>query len=97
MIAPLFEEPRFEVINRSEHVVHVSAYWRNEKKDLGIIQPSSSLEFSLSDEAAMTFSARYPDGRAIDSEEIYFTGGTRIIATITETSFNVKYDHETLH
>ena len=95
MVAPFLKDPRFEIINQSQHVVYVSAYWGDKIKDLGPIQPSSTYEFNVSDEAAMKFTGRYSDGRVIDSEEIYFTGGTGVIATIIEKAIEVKYDHET--
>ena len=94
MVAPFFKDPRFEVVNQSQHVVHVSAYWRDQKRELGPITPSSIYEFSVNDEAAMKFSCRFPDGRVIDSEEVYFTGGTGVIATITEKGIELKYEHE---
>ena len=96
MFAQVLKDPSFEVVNRSQHVVNVSAYWRNRSKELGLIHPSSSYKFSVSDEAAMKFKARYPDGRDITSEEIYFTGGLGgVVAIITDQNIEVKYDHET--
>ena len=95
MVAPFLKDPRFEVVNQSQHVVYVSAYWRDYSIELGPIQPSSSIKFNVNDEAAMKFAGRYVDGREIVSEEIYFTGGLDVKATITEKSIEVKYDHET--
>ena len=43
----------------------------------------------------MKFIGRYAGGREINSKEIYFTGGNGVLAAITETSIEVKYDHET--
>jgi len=95
VVAPFLKDPQFEIINQSQQVVYVSAYWRDKSKELGPIQPSTTYVFSVSDEAAMKFTGRYPDGREIHSEEIYFTGGTGVVATITETGIKLKYDHET--
>ena len=49
----------------------------------------------VNDEAAIKFMGHFPDGREINSEEIYFTGGTGVVATITEKGIEVKYEHET--
>ena len=95
LVSPYLKDPSFKVVNQTKHVVFVSAYWRNKVRELGPIQPSSTYEFSVKDEAAMKFTGRLPDGREIDSEEIYFTGGTGVVATITESEIEVKYDHET--
>jgi len=51
--------------------------------------------FRVSDEAAMKFMGRYPGGHEFYSEEIYFTGGTGVVAIIKEKGIEVKYDHET--
>jgi hypothetical protein len=95
IVAPYLGGPTFEVVNQSHQVVYVSAYWRDKHKDIGPIQPSSSNMFKVNDEAAMKFTGRYPDGRILESKEIYFTGGTGVVATITEKGIEVKYDHET--
>jgi len=95
MVAPFLKDPRFEIVNQSQHVVYVSAYWRNQSKELGPIQPSSTYVFRVSDEAAMKFMGRYPGGHEFYSEEIYFTGGTGVVAIIKEKGIEVKYDHET--
>jgi len=95
MAAPLLKNPQFEVINQSQQVVHVFAYWRDKNRVLGPVQPSATKVFSVKDEAAMRFTGRFPDGREINSEEIYFTNGTRVVATITENGIQLKYDHET--
>jgi hypothetical protein len=93
-LAPLLKDPSFKIMNQSQHIVQVSAHWRGESRELGAIQPSSTYLLTLDDEAAMKFTAHYPDGRNVDSEEIYFTGGTIIIATITENEIKVKHDFD---
>jgi len=95
MMVPFLKDPRFEVINQSHQVVDVTAYWRNKNRGLGPIQPLNTHVFSVNDEAAMKFIGRFPDGREINSEEIYFTGGTGVVVTITEKGIEVKYDYET--
>ncbi len=95
MMAQLLKDPQFEVVNQSQQVVNVSAYWRNKSRELGPIQPSATYVFGLNDEAAMKFTGRFPGGREINSEENYFTGGTGVVATITDKDIEVKYDHET--
>jgi len=95
LIAPNFMNPQFEIVNESPHVAFLSAYWRHESREIGAIQPSSSYRFTVNGEAAMKFVGRLPDGPEIESEEIYFTGGTGVVATITESSIEVSYDFET--
>ena len=70
MVAPFLIDPTFEVVNQSQQMVYVSAYWRNESKELGPIQPLSSYKFKVNDEAAMKFSGRYPDGQELESKEV---------------------------
>lgn len=94
LIAPIFSNPQFEIVNESPHVVFLSAYWRHESREIGAIQPSSAYRFTVQDEAAMKFVGRFPGGREIESEEIYFTGGTGVVATVTEGSIAVRYDFE---
>ncbi len=93
MVAPFLKDPQFEVVNQSQQVVHVIAHWRNKNRELGAIQPSTTYVFRINDEAAMKFMGRFPDGREINSDEIYFTGGTGVVATITEKGIQVRYDH----
>ena len=94
LAAPSFFDPVFEVVNRSNEPVFVVAQWRKEEKEIGDIGPMSSYEFSLDAEGAMRFRVGYPgDGEAV-SEPIYFTSGTKVIATISSDAVNVRYDHQ---
>ncbi len=86
---------RFHIINASPHGVTVTAYWRDREEPIGLIRPSSRHTFRVSDEAAMRFSVRFPDDRAIESREIYFTGGTDVIVTISVRDVSLRYDFET--
>ena len=95
LIAPHLKGPHFKIVNQSSYVVVVSAFWREKEKHIGAIQPSSNYSFSVSDEAAMKFSVHYPTGRKVESAEIYFTGGTVVIAIISDSGIEVKYDFET--
>ena len=94
LAVPSFFDPAFEVVNTTTQPVFVVAEWRNEEKELGNIAPMSSYEFSVNDEAAMKFRARYPRGAETESEPIYFTSGVQVIATITSDAIKVRYDHE---
>ena len=94
LAVPSFFDPAFEVVNTTTQPVFVVAEWRNEEKELGNIAPMSSYEFSINDEAAMKFRARYPRGAETESEPIYFTSGVQVIATITSDAIKVRYDHE---
>ena len=91
---PSFFDPGFEVVNNSSETVFVIAAWRNHQKDVGEILPGASHQFSVDDEAAMTFVVRFSSGKEIESEPLYFTRGTKIIATITGDGIAVRYDFE---
>ena len=94
LAAPSFFDPTFEIVNKSTTPVFVVAEWLNKEKTVGNLEPASTYEFSLSNEAAMTFRVSYSGGREIESEPIYFTRGTKVIATITIDAVKVIYDHE---
>ena len=93
--APYLASPSFLVVNEASESVFVTAYWRDKEMIIGSVQPSKEARFSVKDEAAMRFSARYTDGRVVESEEIYFTSGTIVIAEITNSGIKVKYDFDT--
>ena len=95
LAAPSFFDPEFEVVNESTVPVFVVAEWRNEEKIIGSIDPMSTYTFSVNAEAAMKFRVGYPGGEEVESEAIYFTSGTKVIATITSNEVRVGYDHQT--
>ena len=95
LAVPSFFDPVFEVVNESPEPVSVVAEWQKEKKAIGIVGPMSSYVFSVNAEAAMMFRVSYSGGREAESEPIYFTSGTRVIATISSEKVEVRYDHET--
>lgn len=86
--------PRFVVMNATSQEVHVTALWRNETKHIGIMQPSAQYTFTVQDEAGMRFAVRYANGRVVESTGIYFTSGTVVLATISESGIDVRYDEE---
>lgn len=92
---PSFFDPEFEVANNSSGTVSVVAAWRSHEKMIGNIAPMSSYEFSVDDEAAMIFRVHYASGKEVESEPMYFTSGTKVIATISGDSMVVRYDFET--
>ena len=89
-----FFDPIFEVVNESTETVFVVAEWREEKKEIGYIEPNSFHEFSVNAEAAIKFRVNYASGGEAESEPIYFTSGTKVIATISSDEVKVRYDHE---
>ena len=92
---PMFEmKASFVGVNNSREPVFVVAKWRNDAKQIGNIGAMSSFEFSLDAEAAIQFRVSYPDGATAESKPIYFTRGTKVIATITSDGVTVGYDHE---
>ena len=94
VVGPSFFDPQFDIRNRSGETVSVVAVWRDKKREFVDIAPSGRVEFSVSDEAGMSFRVRYPDGREIASEPVYFTLGTTVIATINADDIDVRYDHD---
>jgi hypothetical protein len=91
---PYFSDAGFEVVNDSSDAVTVVAAWRNRERDLGTTQPGGSFRFGLDDEGAMTFRVRYADGREAENEPIYFTSGTKVIAMISDSGVDVRYDFD---
>jgi len=57
----------FFACHRKQYNITVSAYWRTEEKELGEIRPSSTLRFTVKDEAAIKFIATYENGRELTS------------------------------
>jgi hypothetical protein len=94
LISPFFLDTAFVVLNENNHEVYVTAYWRNEVKEIGIIKPSAQYEFWVEDEAAMKFSVRYSNGKELESSEIYFTSSTVVLANISESGIDVRYDFD---
>ena len=95
MAAPSFFDPKFEVVNNFPEAVSVVATWGSNVKDIGRIEPMSSHQFSLDDEAAITFKVRYSSGREVESEPMYFTSGSKVVATISRNGIEMRYDFET--
>ena len=93
LFLPSFFNPGFVVNNTTEQAVTVVALWREQSRDLGIIEAESSDSFNVNDEAAMTFRVTYPDGRVLESNPIYFTNGLTVKATISGDKVEVDYDH----
>ena len=94
VVAPSFFDPQFEIRNRSGETVSVVAAWRDKERVFVDIAPASTVEFSVEDEARMAFRVRYPDGRRVETEPIYFSRGLTGITTITEDGVEVRYDHD---
>jgi hypothetical protein len=91
LAAPYFATPKFTVLNGSDKPVQVVACWREETKNLGTIAPGQKVEFVVSAEAAMSFKARFANGKELASEEIYFTSGTAVAADISESDIKLQY------
>ena len=94
VVAPSFFDPQFVIRNQTEEPVSVVAAWREQERAFPNISPGSTVEFSVEDEAGISFRVRYPDGREVASEPVYFTLGTTVIATIKADDIDVRYDHD---
>lgn len=93
-IAPFLYPARFELHNRSRQAVQITASWHAKTISIDLLQPSSTSRFCVNDEAAMVFTARFPDGRKMISREIYFSGGMNVRATITDQDIQLRYGFE---
>jgi hypothetical protein len=87
--------PKFRVFNASSQSVTVTAKWRDQSRNLGAIEPGSTISLTVRDEASMVFSVRYADGRDINSTPIYFTTGINTDVSISQESIDVKQDFDT--
>ena len=74
-IAPYFSEPKFIINNNSQHTIEVTAEWRETKKALGKLQAGKTTEFNIRDEAAIKITAKFPNGKQIIHQPVYFTSG----------------------
>jgi len=87
--------PRFNISNESTQAVAVAASWRDQTRDLGPIEPGSTISLTVRDEASMIFNVRYADGREIASEPVYFTNGVTIDVSIVDGRIDVQHNFET--
>lgn len=87
--------PRFNITNNSTQNVTVTATWRNQTRDLGIVESGSTISLTVRDEASMVFNVRHADGREMASEPVSFTSGVTIDVSITEDDIDVQYNAET--
>ena len=94
VIAYSFRDAEFEIINETGEAVFVVAFWADQRADIGSVAPGATRSFSVGAEAAMKFRVRYPDGREVATEEIYFTGGTRVLVRISGHGVTLRYDFE---
>lgn len=91
---PTFFDPEFEVINNTQEEVVVVALWKDSIKTIGKIQPKGSSQFSLKDEAGITFKVSYNSGKEVISEPVYFTRGIKVMAEISSHGILVYYDRD---
>jgi hypothetical protein len=87
--------PRFDITNDSAQNVTVTASWRSQSRNLGIIESGSTISLTVRDEASMVFYVRYADGREMVSAPVYFTGGVTIDVSISEDNIDVQHKFDT--
>jgi len=87
--------PSFRISNDSTQNVAVTARWRDQSRDLGTIEPGSTLSLTVRDEASIVFNVRYADGRDIDSKPVYFSSGIITNVSISGASIDVEQDFDT--
>lgn len=82
--------PRFNITNNSAQDVTVTAAWLEKKRDLGILEPGSTIKLTVRDEASMVFNVRYNDGRDVASEAVSFTNGVTTNVSIAEDTIDIQ-------
>ena len=87
---PTFFDPRFEIVNKSSQLISVTAEWRDETMEIGLIKPGGSHEFTLEAEGGMSFQVTYPDDRQVVSKPVYFSKGFEILTTVSDDSVESK-------
>lgn len=90
MLAP--QASRFIVANVDSEPVRVTAHWRGQTRDLGRIAPGKRVEFSLKDEAAMSFEIIRENGTGVNTSAVYFTNGLTVHVEISHARVDVKSD-----
>ncbi|MDZ7752787.1 MAG: hypothetical protein U5S82_14230 [Gammaproteobacteria bacterium] len=94
VVASALQDARFEVVNASGEVAEVTALWRDRRRELGRVAPGQRLGFTVDDEGGMAFAARFPSGRTLASEPVYFTDGTAVIVTVGDGGMDVRHDFD---
>jgi hypothetical protein len=87
--------PRFNITNDSAQNVTVTATWSKQSRDLGIIEPGSTISLTVRDEASMVFNVRHADDTEMVSEPVYFTSGETFDVSISEDSIDVQHNFGT--
>ncbi|MDH5445320.1 MAG: hypothetical protein OEY52_07170 [Gammaproteobacteria bacterium] len=90
-ISPYFLGPKFIINNNSQQVVEVTAEWRSNTKELGKLQAGKSIEFHVKDEAGMKITAKFPNGKKITNQPVYFTSGMVFIFDINENGIESAF------
>lgn len=81
----------FVIRNLDSESVRVIARWRDASNDLGEIPARGDVEFSVSDEASMSFEVRRSNGTAVDTGGIPFAAGSAVEVEITRSAVVVKH------
>ena len=90
----VFQEARFELVNRSAAPVVVVAAWSGQTKEMGSVAASGTMAFEVDGEGAIRLRARFPDGREIESEQTYFSAGMLLVGDISDARFGLAHDLE---
>lgn len=91
---PSFFDAEFKIVNNSAEVVSVTAVWGSNVKKIGEIQSMASYQFSVDDEASMTFIVNYTSGKVLESDPVYFTSGITVNVTVSNEGVDVGYDDQ---
>ena len=87
--------PRFKISNESAGNVAVTAKWRDQVRNLGDIEPGSTISLTVRDETSMVFLVRYADGTEMNSEPVYFSSGITTNVSISRNSIDIDQEVET--
>ena len=94
LAVPSFPAPEFEILNNASGPDSVTAGWRDRKRQCDGIEPGAFCRFSVSDEAAMKFTVRYPDESEIETRPLYLTRGIKVLVTVSDDPVELRYDDE---
>jgi len=94
-VAGYLNRPSFEVINYSQKDVKgIRVYWRDKSRDISGIKSGQREKIYINSEAAARFEVTFSDSKVIKSDEIYFTGGTKVIVGIYNNEVKLSYNFQ---
>ena len=81
--------PRLLISNDTAQSVNIAVIRSGRRRDLGTLEAGSRMPFVVRDEGSLVFAVRYEDGRAIESEPVFFASGTTTNVSISPDGIGV--------